>query len=108
MFSKQLLNKIFIQDKSADEYLVFNHSDKTWIMPVENILPALDMYQPSSIKGKILKSLIKSFYKNKMIEKFGCKIEKLRLDKKVLEGLNISDNHGKIYVAAYMGDTSSI
>ena len=89
MFNKQLLNKIFLKDEYADDYIIFNHSDKTWVMPVANLEPALDMYQPSSFKGKVLKAIIKSFYKNQMIiKKFGCQIEKLKISDVVAENVD--------------------
>lgn len=108
MFNKQLLNKIFLKDEYADDYIIFNHSDKTWVMPEANLKPAFDMYQPSSFKGKVLKAIIKSFYKNQMIvKKFGCQTEKLKISDVVAE--NVDELKEKnVYLAAYMGDTSSV
>lgn len=108
MQKKELLNKLFVEDKTGKEYIVFYHSDKTWIMPDESLEPALEMYQPSTIKGKILKSCIKLFHNNKnVLSKVGAQKKSLLLKQRVLEYLQEITGEEHIYVAAYMGDTTT-
>ena len=108
MQKKELLNKLFVEDKTGKEYIVFCHSDKTWIMPDESLEPALEMYQPSTMKGKILKSCIKLFHTNEQIlHKLGCDKKKLSFDVDILSYLQKTINQKNIYIAAYMGDTTT-
>lgn len=108
MQKKELLNKLFVEDKTGKEYIVFCHSDKTWIMPDESLEPALEMYQPSTIKGKILKSCIKLFHNNKnVLSKVRAQKKSLLLKQHVLKYLQEITGEEHIYVAAYMGDTTT-
>lgn len=108
MLKKELLNKLFAKSETGQEYIVFHHSDKTWVMPSENLEPALEMYQPSTMKGKVLKSCIKLFHTNeKVLYKLGCEKKKLSLNVDILSYLQKTINKKNIYIAAYMGDTTT-
>ena len=108
MLKKELLNKLFKESETDKEYIVFHHSDKTWIMPSENLEPAFEMYQPSTIKGKVLKSCIKLFHTNeKILHKLGCEKKKLSFDVDILSYLQKMINEKNVYIAAYMGDTTT-
>ena len=108
MFEKELLNKLFTENETGKEYITFNHSDKTWVMPSENLEPALEMYQPSTIKGKVLKSCIKLFHTNeKILYKLGCEKKKLSFNVDILSYLQKIINEKNVYIAAYMGDTTT-
>lgn len=108
MLKKELLNKLFKESETDKEYIVFHHSDKTWIMPSGNLEPALEMYQPSTMKGKVLKSCIKLFYTNeKILHKLGCEKKKLSFNVDILSYLQKIINEKNVYIAAYMGDTTT-
>lgn len=108
MLKKELLNKLFKESEKDKEYIVFHHSDKTWVMPSENLEPALEMYQPSTMKGKVLKSCIKLFHTNeKILHKLGCEKKKLSFNVDILSYLQKTINEKNIYIAAYMGDTTT-
>lgn len=97
-----------MEDKTGEEYIVLCHSDKTWVMPVENLEPALEMYQPSTIKGKILKSCVKLFRNyDVVLKKIGVQKKSLLLKSDVLTYLQKVTDERDIYVAAYMGDTTT-
>ncbi|MCI8955873.1 MAG: hypothetical protein HFG29_02645 [Eubacterium sp.] len=108
MFKRDLLDKLFIEDQRGINYICFSHSNKVWLMPHDNFEPALEMYQPSTMKGKVLKSCIKLFHTNKKIlHKFGCEKKKLSLNVDILSYLQKTTNEKNIYIAAYMGDTTT-
>lgn len=108
MQKKEFIEKIFLKDNQGREYIVFCHSDKTWFLPCDNIEPALEMYQPSTIKGKILKSCIKLFHNNEMmLEKIFCQKQKLLINYDVLQYLKEIAQKDGIFLAVYMGDTTS-
>lgn len=108
--NKPLLNKVYTKTNkdAASSHIIFGHSDKTWIMPEESLNMAFDMYQPSTFKGKMLKTLISVFHNNKTV------LCKLNCEKAYLEfNKNIKNHIAKIIgtndfsIAAYMGDTTS-
>ena len=105
--NKPLLNNIY-KENGKQEYIVFEHSDKTWVLPKDSIKLGMDMYQPSTVKGKILKFLVINFKKyEKVINKLGARTVKLELTdiiKSQIDGLYKDLNY---QVAGYMGDTSS-
>lgn len=108
MLKKELLNKLFTKSETGQEYIVFHHSDKTWIMPVENLEPALEMYQPSTVRGKVLKSCIKLFHvSERMLNKAGCQKRNLCFNQEILLYLQELVHEKNICIAAYMGDTTT-
>lgn len=108
MQKKDFIEKIFLKDNHGRDFIVFCHSDKTWFLPCDNIEPALEMYQPSTIKGKIIKSCIKLFHNNEMLlEKIFCQKQKLLINYDVLQYLKKIAKKDDIFFAAYMGDTTS-
>lgn len=108
MFKKELLNKLFIENETDTKYIILDHGDKTWVMPEENLKPALEMYQPSTMKGKMLKSCIKLFHESKtLLKRIGCQKKNLSFQPDILSYLQKTMNEQNIYIAAYMGDTSA-
>lgn len=109
MFSnKKLLNKLYTIQQEAVPHIVFSHSDKTWIMPVDSLSTAFDMYQPSTLKGKLLKKLVIAFRdNNKILCKLKCKKVHLKINESIK--LYIEKVIGKkdFSIAAYMGDSTS-
>lgn len=107
--NKELLNKIFSQNKeNQKEYIIFKHSDKTWVMPKDSLKTAFDMYQPSTFKGKLLKKLILLWKSNaKILCKLECEKAKLQIDDKVKAYIEKVAGKKDISIAAYMGDTTS-
>lgn len=108
MFERDLLERLFVEDQSGKDYICFSHSNKVWIIPEENCEPALEMYQPSTIKGKVLKSCIRFFCKSKIIfGKVGVCRRKLSFHSQIHSYLKSIVNGEEVYIAAYMGDTTS-
>ena len=94
-------------------YLILQNSDKKkWILPEKNLKVALCLYQPSSLKGRMLKFILPVISRFSMISSIIYKmvdIEKRQLDE--MRGLNeiikeyLDDD---IYIFAYfMGTPSS-
>ena len=89
-------------------YIIFTHSDKIWVMPQKSLNVAFDMYQPSTVKGRILKGLIKICRNNeKVLLKLGCKKADLSYSKALKSYLEGITGKSDLKVAAYMGDCSS-
>ena len=107
MLGRELLKKIY-NENSSSENLVFSHADKIWVMPSDAVKGAMDMYQPTSRAGKILKNKIIKKHKTPFFAR-EAKIEKANIGlnsevkKQLEELLGISD----FYAATYMGDTST-
>ena len=57
-----MLNKI-ITNNNEGAFLRFGNTDrKHWVVPVKNMQVALNLYQPSGIKGKLVKALLPFLY----------------------------------------------
>lgn len=64
-----LLNKI-ITNNNGKEFLRFGNADgKHWVVPVKNMQVALNLYQPSGVKGKLVKALLPILYKLSPVRK---------------------------------------
>lgn len=108
MFERDLLDKLFVYDQNGKDYICFTHSDKVWIIPEDNYEPALEMYQPSTIKGKALKSCIRFCCRSKVgLGKVGVYRRKLSFHSQIRLYLKSIVNEEDIYIAAYMGDTTT-
>lgn len=113
MFTRQLLNKIYrntnkINQEAGKEYIILNHRDKVWIMPEDSLKMAMDMYQPSTFKGKILKCMIFVFRSNNLIlQKLGCEKAGLECNDSIKRYIETAVGNKNLYIATYMGDTSS-
>ena len=105
----EIVEQYFIKDKSAKEYIVFKHADKTWILPSDSIGQALSLYQPSTWKGKALKYAVRFGKGNKIGERIHLKKKRIRLKDEILERIEeITElDRNEFEVAVYMGDTSS-
>lgn len=69
MIIEGFLSEILIEGKGLD-FLHFANSDKKyWIMPVHRMNVAMNLYQPSGIKGKLLKRLFPYLYRFVFIRK---------------------------------------
>lgn len=106
--NKKLLNDIFVNEVDTNEYTIFTHADKTWIMPKNSIKHSLDMYQPSTTKGKILKQCLIMFKNVSVIaSKLGMTTAGLKVNEDILSYIAEVVGTKNFYMAAYMGDTSS-
>ena len=57
-----LLDKILTHN-SSEEFIRFGNADgKHWVVPVKNMQVALNLYQPSGVKGKLVKTLLPFLY----------------------------------------------
>ena len=70
--NKELLNEIFICENTGDNYIIFEHDDKVWVMPELGLETAFEMYQPSTVKGKIYKIIAIALRNNSwVLDKLG-------------------------------------
>lgn len=53
--TKKIIKEILIEGKGATYYSFSNADGKNWIIPKQNMRTGLSLYQPSGIKGKLLK-----------------------------------------------------
>lgn len=106
--NKKLLDNIFITEIDTNEYTIFAHADKTWIMPKSSIKHGLDMYQPSTAKGKILKQCLIMFKSIPSIaSKLGMTTAELKVNEDIFNYIAEVVGNKDFQIAAYMGDTSS-
>lgn len=106
--NKSLLRQIFLKTDSGDKYIVFEHDDKTWLLPMAKLKPALEMYQPSTRKGRILKKLVR--YCNGVsfvASKIGVNQTTVSVNENIKEYISSAIGTNDFYIAGYMGDTSS-
>lgn len=107
--NKELLNDIFLADETGEKYIVFNHSEKTWVLPANRLEPALEMYQPTTFKGKVLKRILPKIKKLEFaLGLVGGKSETLLIKERVSRYIGkVINNKEKYYISVYMGDSSS-
>ena len=106
--SRKLLDKLFEKQKNGNNHMILNHSDKIWIMPSCNINIGLNLYQPSTLKGRILKRCLYIFKNSEfLLKKMGAKRESLLLNSEIKKYLSQVLDIEDFFVAAYMGDASS-
>ena len=107
MLNRKLLKKIY-RESTSSKQLVFSHADKVWVMPECAVKGAMDMYQPSSRGGKLLKKRVLKKHKTPFFIR-GSKVEKanIELAKDIRIQLERILDISNFYVAAYMGDTST-
>ena len=86
-----LLSRV-LNEKPDKIYYMFSNADaKMWIMPRENMRTAMNLYQPSGIKGKLMKRLFPYLKDIRLVrQKLGIKILNLQLDDKLQEKLKQS------------------
>ena len=106
--NKKLLNKLYTPHKESDSHIIFTHSDKTWVMPADSVSMALNMYQPSTLKGKLLKKLIVIFRNSDyVLRKLNCQKVSLEIDGRIRAYIETAIGRKDFSIAAYMGDTTS-
>lgn len=107
--NKKLLNDIFIEDGKGYKYLIFNNGGKTWVFPLKKLRAALEMYQPTTSKGKALKqSLLLAKVNPFALKKIGTEVRTFSINEKLQAYLaeKIQKNNAVFYIAGYMGDTN--
>ena len=57
-----LLSKILVSGEKSDFYSFANADGKQWIMPSHHMGTAMNLYQPSGVKGKMVKQLFPYLY----------------------------------------------
>lgn len=55
---KNDIENLFIKNVGIDYLIITNKDNKSWFIPANNIKKGLFLYQPSSIKGKVLKKIL--------------------------------------------------
>lgn len=69
MIIEGFLSEILVEGKGQDFFCFANPDKKYWIMPVHRMNVAMSLYQPSGIKGKLLKRLFPYLYRFVFIRK---------------------------------------
>lgn len=99
---ESVLEKILVEDNGKSFYSFANSSGKRWIMPVQNMKVAMNLYQPGWRAGKILKTLFPYLYwlkpvQNKIgTEKLYCRLND-RLSDIIKEIFSIEDFEFSIF-----------
>ncbi len=107
--NKKLLGEVFLVDEKGENYIVYVHQQKTWILPYKDVRIALGMYQPTTFKGKTLKKILPLLVKIVFIRKL-IKAEKVKLslNSDIKEYINQHiDTNTKYQIAGYIGDEST-
>ena len=112
MYSKteELLKKIVQKKESKNQYLLLNGSDhKIWLIPKDDISGGLNIYQPGSFKGRILKTFLPVLYKFPMILRI-LKIESFSFEMlpEIDEEIKSLFGNNKVNYSLYIGDTSFV
>lgn len=99
---ESVLEKILVEDNGKSFYSFANSSGKRWIMPVQNMKVAMNLYQPGWRTGKILKALFPYLFwlkpvQNKIgAEKLYCRLND-RLSNIIKEVFSIKDFEFSIF-----------
>lgn len=102
------LVSLLLNQKGSDFFMLKNVEGKWWLMPRRNIITAIQLYQPSTIKGKILKSYFPFLSRYKIVRKLsGIKTFKLELNKLLLIKLKYLFNCEGIEFSVFGGTPSS-
>lgn len=104
----EVLNKLFYEDsKGTTYYSILNNQGKRWLIGQQNMKTAFELYQPTAIKGKLLKHLFPYVYKCPFV----CSafhIEKRKLSIRPEYSLLFEKEFGENYNIAVFGGTPSI
>ena len=104
----KVLNKLFYEDpEGITYYSILNNQGKRWLIGRQNMKTAFELYQPTAIKGKLLKSFFPYVYKWPFI----CRafhIEKRKLSIRSEFSQIFEKKFGTNYSIAIFGGTPSI
>lgn len=104
----EVLSKLFYEDSEGTIYYsILNNQGKRWLIEQQNMKTAFELYQPTAIKGKILKQFFPYVYK----WPFVCSafhIEKRKLSIRPEYSQLFEKEFGKNYSIAIFGGTPSI
>lgn len=102
-----VLNRIFNKEYSpeAEIYYIFGNADgKRWVMPRRNMRMAMNLYQPSSRNGRMVKSFFPiSPLRLFISKKINSKRKSLSFHPELMEILRNIRNVGQLSVAAFGG-----
>lgn len=96
--TEDILQEILVQDSNGELFYRFANADgKMWIMPARNLRTAMELYQPSGWKGRLLKRWFPILHRLRIVrsvvhaEEIRCRMndELRRLLEKVLETENM-------------------
>jgi thiamine kinase-like enzyme len=76
-----LLNKIIDDNHISVFYIIANADDKKWYLPQQNLKTAINLYQPSSWIGKLLKLLFPCLKNSRMLHRL-LRIRTVKIDLK--------------------------
>ena len=108
MKEKKLIDEIFYPSDTGKKHILFRHADKIWIMPVKGKKQDLEMYQPSTKKGKMLKKAVLWCAGIPVISSvLGISVQRMEFHPEIHKYLQKLLEKEEFYIAAYRGDTSS-
>lgn len=98
--------KVFIENEKGIKYICLHNRDKLWIYPTENCRNAGILYQPTMIKGKVLKKLA---FNKKTFFLLGEKVEekKLSIEQSIYTYVKDVTKQENFIIAGYRGDRTS-
>lgn len=104
----KLIN-VILKKHSDKIFLSFSNNDKKlWIIPNKNTRTALNLYQPSALKGKLLKLCLPYMKNSKIVQKYlSITAEKYILESSLLELLKTVFNTDTFEFAVFGGTPSN-
>lgn len=103
-----LLNQILVEDENGSSYIIIQNKHKSWYIPVSNFELGLEIFQPTSVKGKLIKKIMPFIVNYKLIKKLTRVKEKKYILEPQLE-LYLKNKLGSnILLSVYIGDTRTI
>jgi len=107
MHDKNLISRL-INYEGAVFFMIKNAEGKCWLLPERNLYTAMNIYQPSTIKGKILRSYFPFFSKYQAVRKLlDIETYKLELNKLLEKKLKSLFDLEEIEFSIFLGTPSS-
>lgn len=103
----EILNLITESNKGGQFINFSNNDKKTWLIPKKNTKTALSIYQPSSLKGKLLKRFLPFTKNNKLVQKkLNISVKNYRLQSGLMDLLKSVFKTDNIEFAIFCGTPS--
>lgn len=105
---QSLVNQILSEEGDTTFYTFANADGKQWIMPKQNIQTAMNLYQPSGIKGKAMKQCFPYLHRMDLVKaKLGVLSNKYKLQKELSNLLSATFEREDIEFALFCGTPSA-
>lgn len=105
MFKIHKILSLFSKENDGKTFYSFSNADgKTWLMPIRNMQMAMNLYQPSSKKGKLIKYFFPYFHCLKFVRKIiDVKIQSFNLQGEILSLLERLFKQTELEYAVFYG-----